>query len=145
DLSRIAATLSVDVRYTAQAPCYADDTDPFALTDGIPGYLQVWDNLGNWFSDYTLTINELLPVPAMNQAVTLATVVATPAVDFEGLPAGKPYTYPVAALMEFDEDGKMAAETAYGNFIMVGLALRRMREFIGSSTAPVRGPQWHQE
>ena len=57
-------------------------------------------------------------------------VTLVPAEDFEGLPAGKPFRSYSAAILDFDDDGKLVRETIYGSLGQVLTCSRRMREFV---------------
>jgi len=129
DLDAIAATIHDDVDYVVKAPSYPDDPTPFGVLSGAASYLDVWRTLYTQFSDYSIHLDDILPWPERNQALTLVTITAIPASEFEGLPAGKPIRYSVAALVSFDDDGEMTAETVYGNAFMLSQGLRRMREY----------------
>ena len=72
----------------------------------------------------------MLTWPERNQVLALVTITATPAEEFEGLPAGVPFTYSVAALCDYDDDAKMTKETIYGNMAIVTWGIRRMHEFL---------------
>jgi predicted ester cyclase len=135
DLQAIKDTIHDDVGYYVKAPSYPDDPRPFGVLSGAEGYLQVWETLYAQFSDYSIHLDDVLPWPERNQALTLVTITATPATDFEGLPAGRPIRYSVAALVDFNDDGEMTAETVYGNAFMLSQGLRRMREFATAATA----------
>lgn len=134
DLGAIRATIHDAVDYYVKAPSYPDDPRPFGVLSGAEGYLKVWEDLYAQFSDYSIHLDDILPWPERNQALALVTITATPATDFEGLPAGRPIRYSVAALVDFDDDGEMTAETVYGNAFMLSQGLRRMREFAAEQT-----------
>jgi predicted ester cyclase len=129
DLQAIKDTIHDDVDYHVKAPSYPDDPRPFGVLSGADGYLKVWEDLYAQFSDYSIVLDDVLPWPERNQALTLVTITATPATEFEGLRAGKPIRYSVAALVDFNDKGEMTAETVYGNAFMLSAGLRRMREF----------------
>ena len=136
DLQAIRDTIHDDVDYYVKAPSYPDDPRPFGVLSGAAGYLKVWENLYAQFSDYSIALDDVLPWPERNQALTLVTITATPATDFEGLPAGRPIRYSVAALVDFNDEGDMTAETVYGNAFMLSQGLRRMREFADETQEP---------
>lgn len=133
DLQAIRDTIHEHVGYFVKAPSYPDDPRPFGVLSGAEGYLQVWETLYDTFSEYDILLDDVLPWPERMQALCIVTITATPARDFEGLPAGKPIRYTVAALVDFDEEGEMTAETVFGNAFMLSQGLRRMREFARES------------
>jgi predicted ester cyclase len=135
DLEAIRATIHDDVDYYVKAPSYPDDPRPFGVLSGADGYIKVWEDLYEQFSDYSIQLDDVLPWPARNQALTLVTITATPARDFEGLPAGRAIRYSVAALVDFNDEGEMTAETVYGNAFMLSRGLRRMREYAAETEA----------
>jgi len=135
DLDAIRATIHDDVDYYVKAPSYPNDPRPFGVLSGADGYIKVWEDLYEQFADYSIHLDDVLPWPERNQALTLVTITATPAQEFEGLPAGRPIRYSVAALVDFNDEGEMTAETVYGNAFMLSRGLRRMREFAAESGA----------
>ncbi|WP_166459834.1 nuclear transport factor 2 family protein [Amycolatopsis pithecellobii] len=130
DLAAIDHTLDPRVEYHVMSPRYPDDPTPYQVDDGSESYLGLWTNLYESFESYHLVMDECIAIPERNLAVVFCTVTATPSVDIFGLPAGREYTCPTAAVMQFDDNGAMRAETAYGNLVAVSRGMRRMREFL---------------
>mgnify|MGYP006207912477 CR=1 FL=1 len=135
DLDGIIDTVTPDVEYHVKSPRYVDDPVPFGVTASAEGVRGLWINLYETFSDYQIEIDDVLTWPERNQALALVTITATPAEDFEGLPAGVPYTYSVAALCDYDDNAKMTKETVYGNMAIVTWGIRRMHEFLAEKAA----------
>jgi hypothetical protein len=131
----IIDTVTEDIEYHVKSPRYLDDTAPFGVTASAAGVRKLWTDLYETFSSYDITLDDVLTWPERNQALALVTIVATPAREFEGLPAGKPISYSVAALCDYDDAGKMTRETVYGNFAIVSWGIRRMREFLAGEGA----------
>lgn len=128
----IVDTVADDVEYHVKSPHYPDDPVPFGVTASAEGVRKLWTELYETFSSYDIHIDDVLTWPERNQALALVTITATPAREFEGLPAGRPFRYSVAALCDYDDDAKMTRETVYGNMAIVTWGIRRMHEFIGS-------------
>jgi hypothetical protein len=130
DVDAIIDTVTDDVEYHIKSPRYVDDPEPFGVTASAEGVRQLWINLYKTFSDYQIEIDDVLTWPERNEALAMVTITATPAEEFEGLPAGTPFTYSVAALCTYNEDAKMTRETIYGNMAIVTWGIRRMHEFL---------------
>jgi steroid delta-isomerase-like uncharacterized protein len=130
DLQAIVDTVDDHVEYHVKSPSYPDDTTPFGVTSGAESVRRLWENLYETFTDYRIAVDDVLTYPERNQALALVTITATPKDEFEGLPAGKPFRYSVAALCDYNDDGLMTRETVYGNMAIVIWGLRRMREFL---------------
>ena len=134
-VDEIVATVHDDVEYVVKSPRYVDDPQPFGVTKSAGGVRDLWINLYKLFGSYEISIDDILTWPERNQALALVTIVATPTEEFEGLPAGKPFTYSVAALCDYADDGRMTRETVYGNMAIVTWGIRRMHEFLGTDHA----------
>ncbi len=133
DVDAIVASVTEDVEYHVKSPSYPDDVFPFGVTASAEGVRQLWTDLYETYSSYEISVDDVLTWPERNQALALVTILATPAEDFEGLPAGKPFTYSVAALCDYNDDAKMTRETVYGNFAIVTWGINRMRQFLAES------------
>ena len=136
NVQAIMDTVADDVEYHVKSPAYVDDHRPFGVTSGSDGVRRLWEDLYETFSDYQIVLDDVLAWPERNQALALVTITATPAKEFEGLPAGKPFTYSVAALCDYNDEGEMTRETVYGNLAIVIWGLRRMREHLDEQVAP---------
>jgi steroid delta-isomerase-like uncharacterized protein len=132
DVQAIVDTVADEVEYHVKSPSYPDDHEPFGVTSGADGVRHLWENMYETFTDYQIVLDDVLAWPERNQALALVTITATPKEEFEGLPAGRPFRYSVAALCDYDEDGKMTRETVYGNMAIVLWGIRRMRAFLDS-------------
>lgn len=131
-VEEIIATVDEDVEYHVMAPRYPDDPQPFGVTAGAEAVRQMWVNLYRMFDPYVIEWdeNEWLVDAAKGQVFARVRITATPLNDFEGLPAGKPVQYNVAALCDFNDQGRMTRETIYGNLAIVLWGINRMREFL---------------
>lgn len=139
DVDAVVATVADDVEYHVKSPHYPGDPVPFGVTASAAGVRKLWEDLYGLFSRYQIDIDDILTWPERNQALALVTITATPAAAFEGLPAGKPFRYSVAALCDYDDNGKMTREVVYGNMAIVTWGIRRMHEFLaeqGTASAP---------
>jgi predicted ester cyclase len=136
DLDAIVATVTDTVEYHVKSPHYPDDPVPFGVTASAQGVRQLWDDLYRTFSAYQILIDDVLTWPERNQVLALVTITATPAGDFQGLPAGRPFRYSVAALCDYNEDGQMTKETVYGNMAIVSWGVQRMHAFLADQATP---------
>ena len=135
DVDAVVDTVADDVEYHVKSPHYPDDPVPFGVTASAEGVRRLWEDLYRIFSDYRIAIDDVLTWPERNQALALVTITATPAEDFQGLPAGHPIRYSVAALCAYDDSGKMTRETVYGNMAIVSWGIARMHEFLDERSA----------
>lgn len=134
DVDAIVDTVADDVEYHVKSPHYPDDPVPFGVTASAEGVRRLWEDIYRTFSAYDIAIDDVLTWPERQQALALVTITATPAQEFEGLPARKPVRYSVAALCDYDDRGKMTRETVYGNMAIVTWGIRRMHEFLGDQS-----------
>jgi predicted ester cyclase len=132
DVQAIVDTVDDHVEYHVKSPSYPDDSTPFGVTSGSDGVRKLWENMYDTFTDYRIVLDDVLTYPDRNQAFALVTITATPKEEFEGLPAGKPFRYSVAALCDYNDEGLMTRETVYGNMAIVIWGLRRMHQFLDS-------------
>lgn len=134
-VDEIISTVDDDVEYHVMSPRYPDDPEPFGVTAGAEAVRQMWVNLYEMFNPYIIEWdeNEWMVDSAKGQVFARVRITATPVNEFEGLPAGKPVQYNVAALCDFNDEGKMTRETVYGNLAIVIWGIRRMREFLAQS------------
>lgn len=138
-VDEIIATVDDEVEYHVMSPRYPDDPKPFGVTAGAEAVRQMWVNLYRMFDPYVIEWDEKdwMVDPARSQVFARVRITATPVQDFEGLPAGKPVQYNVAALCDFNSEGRMTRETVYGNLAIVFWGIKRMREFLAAG-GPVR-------
>lgn len=136
-VDEIIATVDDDVEYHVMSPRYPDDPEPFGVTAGAEAVRQMWVNLYRTFDPYVIEWdeNDWMVDAARGQVFARVRITATPVESFEGLPAGKPVQYSVAALCDFNAEGKMTRETVYGNLAIVVWGIRRMREFLQAGSA----------
>ncbi len=139
DVDAIVDTVAETVEYHVKSPHYPDDPVPFGVTASAAGVRKLWVDLYETFSSYQIDIDDVLTWPERQQALALVTITATPARSFEGLPAGRPFRYSVAALCDYDDTGKMTRETVYGNMAIVTWGIRRMHEFLATAAAATQG------
>ena len=137
-VEEIIATVDEDVEYHVMSPGYPDDPEPFGVTSGEAAVRQMWVNLYSMFDPYQIEWDESewMVDAAKGQVFARVMITATPLQNFEGLPAGKPFRYRVAALCDFNQEGRMTRETIYGNLAIVFWGINRMREFLAVGSAP---------
>lgn len=136
DVDWIRRTVAEDVEYHVIGPHYPDDPQTKAETaSGRDAVGQLWENYYRKFSEYKIecTEDDMLAFPERNLVFAHVRITATPAEDFEGFPAGKPFSYQTGALCEFDDSGEMVKETVFGSLGQVLMDLRRMREFLAET------------
>jgi hypothetical protein len=133
DVDWIVDTISEHAEYYVVGPHYPDDpVRKKATAEGREAVRQLWINYFSKFSSYDIQCREedMLAFPERNIVWAQVSITATPAQDFEGFPAGKPFCYRTAALCHFDDDGKLTKETVYGSLGQVLMDFRRMRDFL---------------
>jgi hypothetical protein len=79
----------------------------------------------------------MLAWPEKNLVFAQVRIRATPAVAFEGFPAGKPFCYQTGALCWFNDKGEMTREKVFGSLGQVLMDLRRMREHLDATESLV--------
>ena len=136
-VDEIIATVDDGVEYHVMAPRYPEDREPFGVTAGAQAVRRMWTDLYAMFDPYVIEWDEgdWMVDASRGQVFARVRITATPVADFEGLPAGRPVQYDVAALCDFNAEGKMTRETVYGNLAIVFWGIRRMREFLKSGSA----------
>ena len=140
-VDRIVDTISEDAEYHVVGPHYPDDpVRKKATAEGREAVRELWINYFSKFSSYDIECSEedMLALPERNMVWAQVRITATPAVDFEGFPAGKPFCYRTAALCHFDDNGRLTNETVYGSLGQVLMDFRRMREFLAESGTMVK-------
>ena len=92
----------------------------------------LWTGALETFSDYRIECREeeMIVLPERMTVFAQVRIAVTPKEEYEGFPAGKPISYKVGALVEFDAQGKLAKETVFGSIPTVLAGLRRMREYL---------------
>jgi hypothetical protein len=139
DVDWVCDTVAHGAAYEVVAPFYADDPQRRGMaTEGKQAVRDLWQGALDHFSDYRIECleDELLIVPERSMVFAQVLIAVTPKQDFEGFPAGKPISYKVGALCEFDADGKLSRETVFGSMPTVLKGLRRMREHLASQARP---------
>lgn len=143
DVDWIKETVSHDCEYEVIGPYYPDDPVKKAKTaEGREAVGQLWENYFRKFSSYQIECGDedMIAWPEQGLVFAKVSITATPAVDFEGFPAGKPFCYKTGALCWFDENGEMTKEMVFGSLGQVLMDLRRMRDFL-AETASGTGPK----
>jgi len=139
DVQWICDTVTEDAEYHVIGPCYPDDpVKKKATAQGREAVRQLWINYFKNFSSYAIQCEEkdMFPLAGENNENLIfarVSITATPANDFEGFPAGKPFSYKTGALCTFDDHGKLTMETVFGSLGQVLMDFRRMREFLAES------------
>lgn len=135
DVDWVCDTVTEHAEYEVVAPFYADDPlRKGKATEGRAAVRELWTGALQTFKHYSIECkeDELLIVPERNMVFAQVRIAVTPMEDFEGFPAGKPFSYKVGALCVFDDKGKLAKETVFGSMPTVLMGLRRMRDFIAN-------------
>ena len=135
DVEWIKRTVSHDCEYEVIGPYYPDDPVKKAKTaDGRDAVGQLWEKYFQKFSSYEIDCPEdnMLAWPQQNVVFAQVRIRATPAVEFEGFPAGKPFCYQTGARCWFNDAGEMTREKVFGSLGQVLMDLRRMRDFLGT-------------
>lgn len=138
DVQWICDTVTQDAEYHVIGPFYPDDpVKKKATAQGREAVRQLWINYFESFSEYAIECpeSEMFPIAGTNLIFARVSITATPAHDFEGFPAGKPFCYRTGALCEFNDEGKLTMETVFGSLGQVLFDFRRMREFLAESGA----------
>lgn len=133
DVDSIVDTLAADAVYHVVGPHYPDDPlRQHATAEGREAVRQLWVKYFRKFSSYQIECGEddMLAWPERNIVFAQVQITATPAEDFEGFPAGKPFCYRTGALCHFDDSGRLTHETVFGSLGQVLMDFRRMREFL---------------
>lgn len=136
DIPWIKRTVSADCEYEVIGPYYPDDPVKKGKTaDGREAVGQLWENYFRKFSSYEIDCPDenMLAWPEKNLVFAQVRIRATPAIDFEGFPAGKPFCYQTGALCWFNDHGEMTREKVFGSLGQVLMDLRRMRDHLESS------------
>lgn len=136
DIPGILDTVTDDIEYHVIGPYYPDDpVKKTATAQGREAVRRLWETYYSKFLSYQIECpeEEMLVWPERGLVFAQVRITATPAVDFEGFPAGKPFRYRTGALCAFDDNGKMTSETVYGSLGQVLVDFRRMREFLAES------------
>jgi hypothetical protein len=136
DVQWIMDTVSHDCEYNVIGPFYPDDPIKKGKTaDGRAAVGALWENYYRKFASYEIDCPDENMIAWPEQGLIFANVniTATPKVDFEGFPAGKPFCYQTGALCWFDENGEMTREKVFGSLGQVLMDLRRMRDFLEES------------
>lgn len=136
DVQWIKDTVSLDCEYNVIGPYYPDDPVKKAKTaDGREAVGRLWENYYRKFSSYQIDCGEddMIAWPEQGLIFAQVRITATPAEDFEGFPAGKPFCYQTGALCWFDDNGEMTREKVFGSLGQVLMDLRRMRDFLGET------------
>ena len=138
DVDWICDTVTENAEYHVIGPYYPDDpVKKKATAQGREAVRQLWINYFKNFSSYAIQCDQqdMFPIAGTNLIFARVSITATPANDFEGFPAGKPFCYKTGALCEFDDDSKLCMETVFGSLGQVLFDFRRMREFLAESSA----------
>lgn len=138
DVDWIKRTVSHDCEYEVIGPYYPDDPVKKAKTaEGREAVGQLWENYYRKFSSYEIECDDddMIAWPDKNLVFARVRIRATPAEDFEGFPAGKPFRYQTGALCWFNDGGEMTKEMVFGSLGQVLMDLRRMREYLAESEA----------
>ena len=136
DVEWIKRTVSIDCEYEVIGPYYPDDPVKKAKTaDGRAAVGQLWENYFSKFSSYEIDcpFENMLAWPEQNVIFAQVRIRATPAVDFEGFPAGKSFCYQTGALCWFNDQGEMTREKVFGSLGQVLMDLRRMRDHLATA------------
>jgi len=138
DVQWIKDTVSHDCEYEVIGPYYPDDPIKKGKTaEGREAVGALWENYFRKFSSYEIECGEedMIAMPEEGLVFAKVSITATPAEDFEGFPAGKPFKYRTGALCWFDESGEMTKEMVFGSLGQVLIDLRRMRDFLAEPAA----------
>ena len=133
DVDWVCETVATDASYEVVARCYADDAGRKGQrTEGRGHVRALWTGALETFSDYRIECREeeMIVLPERMTVFAQVRIAVTPKEEYEGFPAGKPISYKVGALVEFDAQGKLAKETVFGSIPTVLAGLRRMREYL---------------
>lgn len=133
DVDWVCDTVAADASYEVVAPCYAEDgRRKGQRTIGRSHVRDLWTGALETFSNYVIECreDEMIILPERSMVFAQVRIAVTPKEEFEGFPAGKPISYKVGALVEFDQEGKLSKETVYGSIPTVLAGLRRMREHL---------------
>ncbi len=134
DIDFLSHQLDEDVAYALTTVSSPDDPSPYGgYFSGQGTYLDLWRAMYQTFESYDIEIVEILPIVEQKKAFVRVQVTVVPHQDWYGLPAGRPIRWNSAAMLEFDDEGHMLAETAYGSFPAILEGYRRTREFHGAS------------
>ena len=138
DVDAVLGTATDDVEYHVFGPHYPDDPHVNAVAAaGREALRDFWERNYALFAGYLAECEDgdIIAVPDRNLAIATIRVTLTPARDFEGLPAGRPFRSYSVAEFRFDAAGKLTRETIYGSLGFVLAGLRRMREFLAEEAA----------
>ena len=131
DVGEILDTASREIEYHVLGPHYPEDaTITHVTASGYEELRQLWENYYRTFSSYQADCDdgEMIVIPERNLVFAQVRITATPAAEFEGLPAGRPFRSYSGAILEFDDHAKLIRETVYGSLGQIIMNLRRMRE-----------------
>jgi hypothetical protein len=130
DIAFLSQQLDEDVAYALSTVSSPDDPSPYGgYLSGQGTYLDLWRALYRTFRSYNIEIVEILPMVEHKKAFVRLQVTVVPNEEWYGLPAGRPIRWNSAALLQFDDEGHMLAETAYGSFPAIMEGYHRAREF----------------
>jgi hypothetical protein len=144
DIQWIKDTVSHDCEYNVIGPFYPDDPVKKSKTaDGREAVGKLWENYFRKFASYQIDCGEddMIAIPEQGLVMAQVRITATPAIDFEGFPAGKPFRYETGALCWFNDEGEMTREKVYGSLGQVLMDLRRMRDFLAESRSQTAAAQ----
>jgi len=136
DVQWIKNTVSADCEYEVIGPYYPDDPVKKAKNaEGREAVGRLWENYFRKFQSYQIECGEddMFTWPEQGLVFARVSITATPAEDFEGFPAGKPFCYRTGALCWFDAKGEMTKEMVFGSLGQVLMDLRRMRDFLAQA------------
>lgn len=138
DVPWIKNTVSQDCEYEVIGPYYPDDPVKKAKNaEGREAVGQLWENYFRKFQSYHIKCGEenMNTWPEEGLVFARVSITATPAEDFEGFPAGKPFCYRTFALCWFNDQGEMTKEMVYGSMGQILFDLRRMHDHLAESTS----------
>lgn len=120
-----------DVDYVIKTPAHPEDPTPYGHFIGADTYIDMWERLYKIFETYDIEVQDVVVDAERGRAFVQLQVTAVPFEEWNGLPAGEPIRWWPAAIVEFDESGKMLRETVYGSFPPIMEGYKRMREYHG--------------
>lgn len=122
--------LDEHVDYRLNTVWHPDDPTPYGgHFQGTETYLELWRAVYRNFASYEIEIEDMVIQAERGLAFVQLQVTAVPNQDWYGFPAGQPVRWRSAALCQFDDDGHMLAENAYGSFPPIMEGYRRTLAF----------------
>lgn len=137
DVDMIADTVDDHVEYHVVSPFYPDDPRAEHKISGKQAVRDLWTGYYELFGHHHIECleDEMITFPEKGLVFCNVRITTTPSQDFEGFPAGKPFSYTVGAMCSYNEAGKMTSETVYGSMGKVLGGIRRMHDFLAEEQA----------